>query len=51
MKKLPALFTLLFASVVIVFGTWSLYKGNLEAAFSSFPFLLIIYVYVKMSAK
>lgn len=51
MKKLPALFTLLFAALVIGFGTWSLYKGNLEAAFSTFPFLLIIYFYVKMPSK
>ncbi|GAM09287.1 hypothetical protein OR1_01562 [Geobacter sp. OR-1] len=51
MKKIPALLTLLFATAVICFATFSLFKGNLEAAFSSFPFLLIIYMYVKMSAK
>jgi hypothetical protein len=51
MNRLSAILTLLFASTVIGFGTWSLYKGNLEAAYSSFPFLLIIYVYVKMSSK
>lgn len=47
MNRLSAVLTLLFASTVIGFGTWSLYKGNLEAAYSTFPFLLIIYVFVK----
>lgn len=50
-KRLTALFTLLFASIVIGFGTWSLYRGNLEAAFSTFPFLLILYLYVRMSDR
>ena len=51
MSRLSAALTLLFAAAVIGFGTWSLYRGNLEAAFSSFPFLLIIYVFVKTSMK
>ncbi|WP_183354252.1 hypothetical protein [Geomonas silvestris] len=47
MKKPVAVFTFLFALSVISFGTWQLFLGNLEAAFSSFPFLLIIYIFVK----
>jgi hypothetical protein len=47
MNKPVAIFTILFALVVISFGTWQLFKGNLEAAFSTFPFLLIIYIFVK----
>jgi hypothetical protein len=51
MKKIPAILTLIFACTVIGFGTWALYKGNLEAAFASFPFLLIVYLYVKTQSK
>jgi len=47
MNKPVAIFTILFALAVITFGTWQLFKGNLEAAFSTFPFLLIIYIFVK----
>jgi len=47
MNKPVAIFTILFALTVISFGTWQLFKGNLEAAFSTFPFLLIIYIFVK----
>ena len=41
MKRLPALLLLLFSLGVISFGTWQLFHGNLEAAFSVLPFLLI----------
>lgn len=51
MKKPVAVFTFLFALSVISFGTWQLFLGNLEAAFSSFPFLLIIYIFVKPSRE
>lgn len=51
MTKPLAIFTILFALAVIGFGTWQLFLGNLEAAFSSFPFLLIIYVFVKPSRE
>jgi hypothetical protein len=49
MKKPVAIFTLLFTMAVIGFGTWQLFEGNLEAAFSSFPLLLIIYIFVRTS--
>jgi hypothetical protein len=51
MPKSVAIFTILFTLAVITFGTWQLFMGNLEAAFSSFPFLLIIYVFVKPFRK
>ncbi len=46
MPKPLAYFTLCFALAVIGFGTWQLFSGNLAAAFSSLPFLLIIYLFV-----
>lgn len=51
MTKCAALFIFLFTMAVIGFGTWQLYKGNLEAAFSTFPFLLIIYFFIKPFRK
>ncbi len=51
MNKPAAIFTILFALAVIAFGTWQLFMGNLEAAFSSFPFLLIIYIFIKPFRK
>ena len=47
MKRLPALVVLLFSLCIISFGTWQLFRGNLEAAFSALPFLLITYLFVK----
>jgi hypothetical protein len=51
MNKPAAVFVMLFSLAVIGFGTWQLFAGNLEAAFSSFPFLLIIYVFIKPFRK
>ncbi len=47
MKKPLALFIILFTVCLIVFATWNLFKGKLEAAFMPLPFLLIIYFYIK----
>jgi hypothetical protein len=47
MSKPAAIFIILFTLAVTGFGTWQLFLGNLEAAFSSFPFLLIIYLFVR----
>ena len=38
---------ILFSLALIGFCTWQLFAGNLEAAFSSLPFLLIIYVFIR----
>lgn len=46
MKRLPVILLLIFVFVMIVFSTYQLYRGNLEAAFSSLPFLFIVYLFV-----
>ena len=51
MSKPFAMFILLYALAVIGFCTWQLFQGNLEAAFSSLPFLLIIYIFIKPFRK
>jgi hypothetical protein len=51
MNKPAAIFMILFSLSVISFGTWQLFAGNLEAAFSSFPFLLIIYIFIRPFRK
>jgi len=51
MRKLPALFTIAFTICLIIFATWQLFKGNLEAAFMPLPFLLIIYFYLQSKEK
>ena len=45
-KKLPTILLLIFVLFLVVFSTWQMFHGNLEAAFSSLPFLLIIYLFV-----
>jgi hypothetical protein len=47
MKKPAAIFIIFFTLAVVGFGTWQLFKGNFEAAFSSVPFLLVIYFFIK----
>jgi hypothetical protein len=46
MKKLPAILLFVFVLFLVGFSTWQLFLGNLEAAFSSLPFLLIVYLFV-----
>ena len=46
LKKLPAILLFVFVLFLVAFSTWQLFHGNLEAAFSSLPFLLIIYLFV-----
>jgi hypothetical protein len=45
-KKLPVILLFIFVLFLVAFCTWQLFQGNLEAAFSSLPFLLIIYLFV-----
>ena len=47
MTKPAALLMIIFVLAVITFGTWQLFLGNIGAAISSFPFLIIIYFFVK----
>jgi hypothetical protein len=46
MKKIGLLLLLVFVLGLVVFSTWQLFAGNLEAAFSTLPFLLITYLFV-----
>lgn len=46
LKKLPVILLFIFVLFLVAFSTWQLFHGNLEAAFSSLPFLLIIYLFV-----
>jgi hypothetical protein len=45
-KKLPAILLFMFVLFLVAFSTWQLFHGNLEAAFSSLPFLLIVYLFI-----
>jgi len=46
MNKLSVTLLLIFVLGLVVFATWQLFAGNLEASFSTFPFLLITYLFV-----
>lgn len=46
LKKIPIILLTAFVISLVGFSTWQLFNGNLEAAFSSLPFLLIIYLFV-----
>ena len=46
LNKLPAILIFIFVLFLVSFSTWQLFHGNLEAAFSSLPFLLIVYLFV-----
>lgn len=46
MKKLGLMLLLAFVVGLVIFSTWLLYQGNLVAAFSMLPFLLITYLFV-----
>lgn len=46
MKKYGFILLLLFTLGLVFFSTWQLYAGNLPAAFSTVPFLLITYLFV-----
>jgi hypothetical protein len=46
MNKFGIIILLVFVLGVVTFATWQLYAGNLAASFSTFPFLLITYLFV-----
>jgi hypothetical protein len=50
-KKLPVILLFIFVLFLVTFCTWQLFLGNLEAAFSSLPFLLIVYLFVMRRRK
>jgi len=47
LNKSFQIFLLIFVIILVVFSTWQLFMGNLEAAFSMFPFLVIIFFLIK----
>jgi hypothetical protein len=49
MKKSSAFVLILVVLSTVAFGTWQLFRGNFEAAFSSLPFLLAVYFFVKLT--
>jgi hypothetical protein len=49
MKKISAYLLILLVVVVVGFSTWQLFRGNLEAAFSSLPLLLVTYFFLKLN--
>jgi len=51
MKKLSALLLIIVIVFVISFATWQLFRGNLEAAFSTLPFLLVTYMFLRLQRK
>jgi len=46
LKKLPSILLLIFIVGLMIFSTWQLFHGNIVAAFSALPFMLIIYLFV-----
>ena len=46
MHKFSMTILLVFVIALVVFATWQLFAGNLAASFSTFPFLLIAYLFV-----
>ncbi|HEX9024391.1 MAG TPA: hypothetical protein VF799_11180 [Geobacteraceae bacterium] len=46
MNKLGLTLLLIFVVSLVGFSTWQLFAGNLEASFSTFPFLLITYLFM-----
>lgn len=46
MNKFSVTILLVFVLGLVVFATWQLFSGNLVASFSTFPFLLITYLFV-----
>jgi len=51
MKKISAYLLIAFLLVIVSFCTWQLFLGNFEAAFSTLPFLLILYFFVMARKK
>lgn len=47
MKRTSLTILLVFVVGLVAFSTWQLFQGNLEAAFSMFPFLVIIFFLIR----
>ena len=46
MSKPAALAMLCFIIFLVLVATWQFYQGNLEAAMSTLPFLVIVYLFM-----
>jgi len=51
MNKVYAILLIILVISVVTFATWQLFQGNLEAAYATFPFLLITYFFIKTGRK
>jgi hypothetical protein len=51
MRKFPAYILFLMVVSIVSFSTWQLFQGNLAAAFSSLPLLLVTYLFLKLNRK
>lgn len=47
MNKILAAIAIVVTVLVIAFSTIQLYRGNLEASFSTVPFLLVLYFFLQ----
>lgn len=47
MNSVVSVILIVFVLALVFFGTWQLFLGNFEAAFSSAPFLLVIYFFLR----
>ncbi|MGA2227011.1 MAG: hypothetical protein ABSH41_21460 [Syntrophobacteraceae bacterium] len=45
MKKTLTIIQLAIVSGIIIYGTLSLFRGDFEGAYATFPFLLLYYVW------
>lgn len=46
MKRILAVIQVIIIILIVGFGTWQLYLGNIEPALASFPFLIAYYLFV-----
>jgi hypothetical protein len=49
--RVIAALQLAVAVCIVAFGTWQLFRGNLEAAFSTVPFLIIWYLFLTVGKR
>ncbi|MGO9017948.1 MAG: hypothetical protein ACLQVJ_06305 [Syntrophobacteraceae bacterium] len=45
MKKALSIIQLAIVAGIVIYGTVSLYRGDFEGAYATFPFLLLYYVW------
>lgn len=50
-KKSMAIIHIAFIAIIIIYGTTSLYMGNFEGLYATFPLLVIYYIFVVARQK